>query len=105
MLYVDFSKAFDSVSHKLLLHKLEYYGLSGSFLESYLSNKYQRVVLDGCISKWLPVVSGVPHGSILAPLTFLLYINDIPNVIKIVISLFKWMTLKYTPAYQLLLTV
>ena len=80
VIYLDFSKAFDSVSHRLLCHKLQAFGISGTLLawvRSYLHNRCQRVVLDGAKSDWLPVTSSVPQGSILGPLLFLLYTNDI----------------------------
>jgi hypothetical protein len=77
--HLDLSKAFDKVSHHLLLNKLQSYGISGSVLQwfqSYLCNRQQRVVLDGTFSDWLPVTSGVPQSSILGPLLFLVYAND-----------------------------
>ncbi|MCG7875096.1 MAG: reverse transcriptase family protein [Candidatus Thiodiazotropha endolucinida] len=89
--FCDISKAFDRVWHKGLLHKLQGIGCSGNTLRwfsSYLSQRRHRVVLNGQSSDWAPVQAGVPQGSILGPLLFLLYINDIVNEIGCNIRLF-----------------
>ena len=85
IIYLDFAKAFDTVSHRLLCHKLKSFGINGRLLEwfeSYLSNRKQRVVLEGIQSEWKNVHSGVPQGSILGPLLFLLYANDMANEVS-----------------------
>ena len=79
-IFLDFSKAFDSLDHNIILFKLNYYGIRGSYLEwfrSYLSNRKQYVSIDGAASTLLPLTCGVPQGSIIGPLLFLIYINDI----------------------------
>ena len=84
-LFLDISKAFDKVWHEGLLYKLKSMDISGelyNLLESYLSGRFQRVLLNGQSSSWKPVLADVPQGSILGPLLFLVYINDLPNGLK-----------------------
>ena len=91
LIIMDFAKAFDKVPHRRLLHKLEYYGIRGSthkWINSWLSGRTQQVVLDGQASDPVPVLSGVPQGSVLGPVLFLLFINDLPDNIKSSVRLF-----------------
>ena len=88
---MDLSKAFDKVWHQGLLFKLESFGIRGkllNLLENYLSNRFQRVLLDGQESSWLPIKVGVPQGSILGPLLFLICINDLPDGLSSIAKLF-----------------
>lgn len=85
VIYTDFSKAFDSVPHQRLLLKLYRYGIRGQILDwikSFLTNRHQRVVANSSVSSFNKVISGVPQGTIMGPILFLLYINDMPNCIN-----------------------
>jgi retron-type reverse transcriptase len=90
-IFCDLEKAFDPVNHDILLSKLPYYGISSKvklLLHSYLQNRYQRVQITNSYlkttttSKWTKIKYGVPRGSILGPLLFLVYINDLPRAVE-----------------------
>jgi hypothetical protein len=81
----DLQKAFNCVNHNILLEKPEFYGVVGKFktlTESYLTGRYQRVALGNITSNWEVIKCGLPQGSILGPLFFLIYINDLPKIIN-----------------------
>ncbi|MCG8033368.1 MAG: reverse transcriptase family protein, partial [Candidatus Thiodiazotropha taylori] len=100
---LDFSKAFDKVPHQRLLLKLNHYGIRNNILawiKDFLSARTQEVVIDGSKSTPAPVTSGVPQGTVLGPLLFLAYINDMPECVKSSIKLFADDSLLYRKVQQ-----
>ena len=98
VIIMDFAKAFDKVSHWRLILKLKNYGITGQlnhWIEDFLHQRSQRVVCNGEHSNWAPVLSGVPQGSVIGPILFLIYINDLPEDIRSTVRLFADDTIMY----------
>ncbi len=102
MAILDFSKAFDTVPHDKLLFKLDHYGIKGpilTWISAFLKQRDQCVVVDGVHSDWVHVDSGVPQGTVLGPLLFLLHINDLPSRVTSRVRLFADDCLVYRPIH------
>ena len=101
VVYLDFSKAFDSVPHHRLLSKLDSYGIKGnilSWIRAFLTERKQEVAIGGETSSSQQVLSGIPQGSVLGPILFVIYINDLPQAVRSPCKLFAddakvWATL------------
>ena len=91
VIYLDFQKVFDRIHHKRLLAKLHAYGIRGKvyrWVEAFLSTRKQRVTTNDTNSEWRDVTSGIPQGSVLESVLFLVFINDFPEVIEVLVKLF-----------------
>lgn len=85
VVYLDFAKAFDKVDHQILMKKVYQFGIRGklyTWIQSFISNRYQQVLVDGKLSRKEKVISGVPQGTVLGPLLFLIYIDDLESTLK-----------------------
>ena len=104
IIYLDFKKAFDAVPHLRLLRKVHSFGIQGSiykWLENFLMGRRQRVTIGSDKSNWANVLSGIPQGSVLGPILFVLFINDIPNALQNVSRIFA----DDTKAYKVVRTI
>ena len=102
-IYLDFSKAFDSVPHQRLIYKFQQLGISGNLLQwikAFLIRRRQHVILRNGASSWRDVISGVPQGTILGPMFFLLFVNDMPDVVSSTAKMFADDTKLYRNIYS-----
>ena len=91
LMILEFSKAFDTVPHRKLLHKLDHYGINGkvnTWIKGFLMERQQQVIVEGEFSDSCSVDSGEPQGTVLVPFLFLCHINDLPSWVKSTVRLF-----------------
>ena len=103
-IYLDYRKAFDSVPFERLLAKLHAYGIRGKihqWIRNILHNRKQTVVINTKPSDWVPVTSGIPQGSVLGPVLFLIYVNDLPDIVSSTVKLFADDTKIYRPIHYI----
>ena len=104
LIIMDFTKAFDKVPRRRLLHKLDYYEIRGSthkWINSRLCGRTQQLVLDGQASDPVPALSGVPQGSVLGPILFLIFINNLPDNIRSSVRMFADDCVLYRNIYSI----
>ena len=102
--FLDISKAFDKVWHDEIIFKLKAYGVEGEplfLLKNYLENREHRIVLNCQTSEWRKIISGVPQESVLGPLLFLIYINDLPDGINSLCKIFADDTSLFSKVYDI----
>ena len=99
VIYLDYAKAFDIVPHQRLIRQIYSLGIQGTaidFIGAFLTGRQQRVRVNRSYSTWKNVISGVPQGSVLGPMLFTLYVWDVPQVVKCIVSMFADDTKLYT---------